>query len=48
MESCNGKNKQIVNNCFAVGLMVWKANIDTQQIFNHYKAAAYLCVYLSN
>ena len=27
--------------------MAWEANIDIQHVFNHYKAVAYMCAYLS-
>ena len=27
--------------------MAWEANIDIQPVFNHYKAVAYMCAYLS-
>ena len=27
--------------------MPWEANIDIQSVFNHYKAVAYMCTYLS-
>ena len=36
-----------VNNYFADGLIVWEANLDIQPVFNHYKAVAYMCAYLS-
>ena len=37
----------LVNNYFCHGLMTWEANMDIQPVFNQYKAAAYLCAYLS-
>ena len=36
-----------VSNCFCDGLMAWEANMDIQPVFNHYKAVAYMCAYLS-
>ena len=27
--------------------MVWEADMDMQSVFNHYKAVAYICVYMS-
>ena len=27
--------------------MAWEANMDIQPVFNHYKAVAYMCAYLS-
>ena len=27
--------------------MAWKANIDIQPVFNHYKAVTYMCAYFS-
>ena len=27
--------------------MAWEANMDIRPVFNHYKAAAYMCAYLS-
>ena len=36
-----------VNNYFADGLIAWEANLDIQPVFNHYKAVAYMCAYLS-
>ena len=40
-------NSCFVNNCFTDGLLAWEANIDIQPVFNHSKAAAYICAYLS-
>ena len=36
-----------MNNCFCDGLMAWEASMDIQLVFNHYKAVAYMCAYLS-
>ena len=36
-----------LNNYFADGLIAWEVNLDIQSVFNHYKAVAYLCTYLS-
>ena len=33
---------------FTEGLETWKANIDIQPVFNHYKAVAHMCAYFSN
>ena len=40
-------NSCFVNNYFDIGLLVWEANIDIQPVFNYYKAATYMCSYLS-
>ena len=40
-------NTCIVNNYFSDGLPAWEANLDNQPVFNHYKAVAYMFVYLS-
>ena len=32
-----------IDNYFTEGLFAWKANIDIQPVFNHYKAATYMC-----
>ena len=40
-------NSCFVNNYFCDGLMAWEANMDIQLVFNHYKAVAYMCAYLS-
>ena len=40
-------NSCFVNNYFSDGLLSWEANLDIQQVFNHYKAVAYMCSYLS-
>ena len=40
-------NSCFVNNYFTDGLLAWEANIDIQPVFNHYKAVAYMCAYLS-
>ena len=40
-------NSCFVNNYFRDGLLAWEANLDIQPVFNHYKAIAYLCAYLS-
>ena len=36
-----------MNNYFCGGLLAWEANMNIQPAFNHYKAVAYMCVYLS-
>ena len=36
-------NSCFVNNYFDEGLSAWKANIDIQPVFNHYKAVTYMC-----
>lgn len=40
-------NSCFVNNYFDEGLRSWKANIDIQPVFNHYKAVTYMCSYFS-
>ena len=40
-------NSRFVSNYFTDGLLAWEANIDIQPVFNHYKAVAYMCAYLS-
>ena len=40
-------NSCFVNNYFCNGLMAWEANMDIQPVFNHCKAVAYMCAYLS-
>ena len=40
-------NSCFVNNYFDEGLMAWKANMDIQPVFNHYKAVTYMCAYFS-
>ena len=40
-------NSCFVNNYFDEDLMAWKANIDIQPVFNHYKAVTYMCAYFS-
>ena len=40
-------NSCFVNNYFCNGLMAWEANMGIQPVFNHYKAVAYMCAYLS-
>ena len=40
-------NSCFVNNYFDEGLSAWKANIDVQPVFNHYKAVTYMCAYFS-
>ena len=40
-------NSCFVNNYFCDGLMTGEANMDIQPVFNHYKAVAYMCAYLS-
>ena len=44
--------KRVPNSCFANNyfcdeLMAWEANMNIQPVFNHYKAVAYMCAYLS-
>ena len=36
-----------INNYFTEGLIAWKANIDIQPAFNHYKAVTYISAYFS-
>ena len=38
-------NPCFVINYFVEGLLAWKANIDIQPVFNHYKAVTYMCAY---
>ena len=40
-------NLCFVNNYFCDGLMAREASMDIQLVFNHYKAVAYMCAYLS-
>ena len=40
-------NSCFVNNYFTDGLLAWGANRDIQPVFNHCKAVAYMCAYLS-
>ena len=40
-------NSCFVYNYFTEGLLAWEANLDIQPVFNHYKAVAYMCAYLS-
>ena len=40
-------NSCFINNYFAEGLIAWKANMDIQPVFNHYKAVTYMCAYFS-
>ena len=40
-------NACFINNCFTEGLIAWKAKIDIQSVFNHYKAVTYMCAYFS-
>ena len=40
-------NSCFANNYFCDGLMACEANINIQPVFNHYKAVAYMCAYLS-
>ena len=40
-------NECFINNHFAEGLQAWKANIDIQPVFNHYKAVSHMCAYFS-
>ena len=41
-------NSCFVNNYFTDGLIAWEANVDIQPAFNHSKAVAYICAYISN
>ena len=41
------QNTCFVNNYFSGGFLALKANSDIQLVFNHYKAVAYMCAYLS-
>ena len=34
-------------NVFVDSLQAWKANLDMQLIFNHYKVVTYMCAYFS-
>ena len=36
-----------MNNYFCDGLIACEVNMDIQPVFNHYKAVAYICAYLS-
>ena len=40
-------NEYFMNNYFPEDLEAWKANIDIQDVFDHYKAVTYMCVYFS-
>ena len=40
-------NACFVNNFFTEALQAWKANIDIQPVFNHYKAVTYMCANFS-
>ena len=40
-------NACFINNFFSEGLQAWKANIDIQPVFNHYKAVTCMYVYFS-
>ena len=40
-------NSCFVNSYFSEGLQAWDANIDIRSIFDHRKAVAYTCAYLS-
>ena len=40
-------NACFINNFFLEGLKAWKANINIQPVFNHYKAVTYMCAYFS-
>ena len=35
-----------VNNYFLESILVWRANLDIQPVFNYYKEVAYMCAYL--
>ena len=41
------RNACFANNYFTEGLIAWKANIDIQPVFNHYKAVTYMRAYFS-
>ena len=36
-------NSCFVNNYFDEGLLAWKANLNLQPVFNHYKTVTYMC-----
>ena len=40
-------NACFINTYFVKGLQAWKANIDIQPVFYHYKEMTYICVYIS-
>ena len=40
-------NSCFVNNYFKEGPTAWEENMDIHPVFNHYKAVAYMCSYLS-
>ena len=40
-------NECFINSYFVEGLQAWKANIDIQSVFNHYKAVTHMCVCFS-
>ena len=39
-------NSCFVNNYFYDWLMAWEANMDIEPVFNHYKAVAYVCLFV--
>ena len=51
-DSFQNHTKRPLNSCFvdsyfSEGLQAWDANIDIRSIFDHRKAVAYTCAYLS-
>ena len=40
-------NSCLLKNYFCDRLMAWEANMDIQLVFNHYKAVACMCDYLT-
>ena len=51
-DNCERHLKRETNPCFIYSYFVdefetWKANIDIQPVFNHYKAVTYMCLYFS-
>ena len=46
-EISNETDPYFVNNCFAVCLEAWEANMDIQPAFHEKKAVAHMCTYLS-
>ena len=40
-------NSRFINNYFAKGLEVWRANIDIHPVFNNHKAVQCMCAYFS-
>ena len=37
-------NACFINSYFTEGFLAWKANIDIQPVFNHYKAVTNVCI----